>query len=78
MCGELAGAARGASDALIWTGWLRAAARRLGQRRSGAGGAVWCIFDNTAEGWATHDALLLQQALEPAPRDRQVASGAPE
>jgi uncharacterized protein YecE (DUF72 family) len=50
----------------------------LGHRLSGAGGAVWCIFDNTAEGWATHDALLLQQALEPAPGDRQVASGVPE
>ncbi len=49
----------------------------LGRRFSDTGGAVWCIFDNTAEGWATHDALLLQQALEPAPRDRQVASGAP-
>ena len=50
----------------------------LVHRLSGAGGAVWCIFDNTAEGWATHDALLLRHALGPAPRDRQVASGAPE
>ena len=50
----------------------------LGQRLSGAGGAVWCIFDNTAEGWATHDALLFQHALEPAPRDRQAAPGVPQ
>jgi uncharacterized protein YecE (DUF72 family) len=28
--------------------------------------AVWCIFDNTAEGWATHDALLLRQTLDQA------------
>ena len=54
--------------------YLNALERRL----SGTGGAVWCIFDNNAEGWATHDALLLQQALGPAPRDRRVASGAPE
>ena len=49
----------------------------LGQRLS-SGGAAWCIFDNTAEGWATHDALLLQRALEPAPRDPQVAPEMPE
>jgi uncharacterized protein YecE (DUF72 family) len=42
--------------------YLNALERRL----SGTGGAVWCIFDNTAEGWATHDALLLQHALGPA------------
>jgi uncharacterized protein YecE (DUF72 family) len=42
-------------------GCLDALARRL----PGAF-AVWCIFDNTAEGWATHDALLLQQALNRA------------
>ena len=50
----------------------------LGRRLSGTGGAVWCIFDNTAEGWATHDALLLQHALEPAPRDRQAAPWVPQ
>ena len=49
----------------------------LGQRLSSSG-AAWCIFDNTAEGWAAHDALLLQHALGPARRDRQIASGAPE
>jgi hypothetical protein len=37
----------------------------LQYRRSGSGPA-WCIFDDTAEGWATHDALLFQHALEPA------------
>ncbi len=50
----------------------------LAHRLSSTGGAVWCIFDNTAEGWATHDALLLQRALEPAPRDPQVAPEMPE
>ena len=49
----------------------------LGQRLSSRGTA-WCIFDNTAEGWATHDALLLQHALEPAPRDRQAAPWVPQ
>lgn len=28
---------------------------------------IWCIFDNTAAGAATQDALLLQQTLAPAP-----------
>jgi uncharacterized protein YecE (DUF72 family) len=27
------------------------------------GGALWCIFDNTAGGAAAHNALELQQAL---------------
>ena len=49
----------------------------LEHRLSGSGTA-WCIFDNTAEGWATHDALLLWQALELAPRDPQVAPEVPE
>ena len=49
----------------------------LGGRLSGAGGAAWCIFDNTAEGWATHDALLLQHALGPAPRGPQAAPEVP-
>jgi len=48
----------------------------LGQRLSSSGTA-WCIFDNTAEGWATHDALLLQRALEPAPRGPQAAPEVP-
>jgi uncharacterized protein YecE (DUF72 family) len=40
--------------------------RALGHRLSARSGATWCIFDNTAEGWATHDALLLQRELGPA------------
>lgn len=39
--------------------YLDALKRRLTERS----GTVWCIFDNTAEGWATHDALLLQRML---------------
>ena len=31
--------------------------------RHAAAGEVWCIFDNTASGAATEDALLLRQAL---------------
>ena len=49
----------------------------LKHRLSGSG-TTWCIFDHTAEGWATHDALLLQHALELASRDPQVARQMPE
>jgi uncharacterized protein YecE (DUF72 family) len=35
----------------------------LGHRLAARSGATWCIFDNTAEGWATHNALLLQREL---------------
>ena len=49
----------------------------LKHRLSGSGTA-WCIFDNTAEGWATHDALLLWQALGLAPRDPQAEPEVPE
>ena len=48
------------------------------KHRLSGNGTTWCIFDNTAEGWATHDALLLWQALELAPRDPQVAPEVPE
>lgn len=42
---------------------LRTLARRMVQaRREGA--EVWCIFDNTASGAATDNALSLQQALD--------------
>jgi uncharacterized protein YecE (DUF72 family) len=37
--------------------WLAALERRLSGR---SGTATWCIFDNTAEGWATHHALLVR------------------
>jgi uncharacterized protein YecE (DUF72 family) len=49
----------------------------LVHRLSGSG-AAWCIFDNTAEGRAPHDALLLWDALELAQRDPQVAPEVPE
>jgi uncharacterized protein YecE (DUF72 family) len=31
----------------------------LAQRLAGHDGSAWCIFDNTAEGAATHDAMAL-------------------
>jgi uncharacterized protein YecE (DUF72 family) len=33
------------------------------QRLVGYDGAAWCIFDNTAEGAATHDALAVAGML---------------
>jgi uncharacterized protein YecE (DUF72 family) len=36
----------------------------LQHRLAGRSGTSWCIFDNTAEGWATHHALLLQRELD--------------
>jgi len=35
----------------------------LAQRLAGYDGAAWCIFDNTAEGAATHDAMMLTDIL---------------
>lgn len=42
-------------------GWLEAMAERLADRPKGA--ASWCIFDNTASGAATANALELQRLL---------------
>ena len=38
----------------------------LAQRLAGDDGAAWCIFDNTAEGAATHDAMTLADILSRA------------
>jgi uncharacterized protein YecE (DUF72 family) len=41
----------------------------LAQRLVGHEGATWCIFDNTAEGAATHDAMVLADILSRADLD---------
>ena len=38
----------------------------LAQQLAGDNGAAWCIFDNTAEGAATHDAMTLTDMLSRA------------
>ena len=35
----------------------------LAQRLAGYDGAAWCIFDNTAEGAATHNAMMLTDII---------------
>jgi uncharacterized protein YecE (DUF72 family) len=35
----------------------------LAQRLAHDDGRAWCIFDNTAEGAATHDAMILTDIL---------------
>lgn len=45
---------------------LKAYARQIAQERN-AGHDVWCIFDNTASGAATADAIGLQEQLAPSP-----------
>mgnify|MGYP003583003872 FL=1 len=44
-------------------GWLHRLAERIVQARRETA-ALWCIFDNTAEGHALRDAMALQQALD--------------
>ena len=44
-------------------GWLHRLAERIVQARRETA-ALWCIFDNTAEGHALRDAMALQQAVD--------------
>jgi uncharacterized protein YecE (DUF72 family) len=44
-------------------GYLKAVARTVAEAEKG-GSRVWCIFDNTAEGAATGDALAVMDILE--------------
>jgi uncharacterized protein YecE (DUF72 family) len=48
---------------MYYSAYPREALDALAQRLAGDDGKAWCIFDNTAEGAATHDAMMLADIL---------------
>src|SRR5690242_2539929 len=56
------------SPRMYYSAYPRAALQNLARRLTGQAGATWCIFDNTAEGAATHDAMVVTGLLaQPRP-----------
>jgi len=55
------------SPRMYYSAYPQAYLDRLQSRLSRLGGEVWCIFDNTAEGAATQDALLVATRTSPLP-----------
>jgi uncharacterized protein YecE (DUF72 family) len=53
------------SPRMYYSPYPRAYLDGLRSRLSNLGGEVWCIFDNTAEGAATHDALMVATGRSP-------------
>ncbi|WP_144404766.1 DUF72 domain-containing protein [Belnapia sp. F-4-1] len=53
------------SPRIYYSPYPQAYLDRLRSRLSSLDGEVWCIFDNTAEGAATHDALLVATGTSP-------------
>jgi uncharacterized protein YecE (DUF72 family) len=51
------------SPRMYYSAYQRVAIDALAQRLTGENGTAWCIFDNTAEGAATHDAMTLAGIL---------------
>ncbi|MFC7477994.1 DUF72 domain-containing protein [Dankookia sp. GCM10030260] len=54
------------SPRMYYSAYGRGALDALAQRLAGHDGAAWCIFDNTAEGAATHEAMTLADILHRA------------
>ena len=51
------------SPRMYYSAYPRDALDALAQRLAHDDGSAWCIFDNTAEGAATHDAMILTDIL---------------
>jgi len=51
------------SPRMYYTAYSRSSLEALAPRLTGPAGPTWCIFDNTAEGAATHDAAALAGLL---------------
>ena len=51
------------SPRMYYSAYSREALNALAQRLTDDHGAAWCIFDNTAEGAATHDAIALADIM---------------
>ena len=54
------------SPCMYYSAYPREALNALAPRLAGGESAAWCIFDNTAEGAATHDAMALADILHRA------------
>ena len=48
---------------MYYSAYPREALDALAPRLASGEGAAWCIFDNTAEGAATHDAMTLADIM---------------